>query len=46
MNPHVLRSQESEKVVFKKVVCTLHSVTVAGDESTSGIKMKLDMGQD
>jgi len=26
---------------FKIVVCSLHSVTVAGDESASGIKMKL-----
>jgi len=46
MNLNVLRSQESEKVVFKKcrvysVLFTLYFVTVTGDESTSGIKMKL-----
>jgi len=44
-NLQVLRSQESGRVVFKKnVVCTLYSaysVTVARDESTSGIKTKL-----
>ena len=41
-NIHVLRSQESERVFFwKNVVCTLYTVTVAGDESTSGIKTKL-----
>ena len=34
-----MRSQESEKVVFKK--CRLYSVTVGGDESTSRIEMKL-----
>jgi len=27
---------------WNNVVCTLYSATVAGDESTSGIKMKLD----
>jgi len=43
----VLRSQESEKGYLKNcrvfsVLCTVYSVTVAGDErSTSGIKMKL-----
>ena len=31
-------------MVFKKF--RVYSVTVAGDESTSGIRMKLDMGQD
>jgi len=44
MNLHVLRSQESEKVFFfliSCVLCSLYSVTVAGDESTSRIKMKL-----
>ena len=41
-NLHVSRSQqESEEVVFKNVVCTLYSATVAGDKSTSGILMKL-----
>jgi len=44
MNLHVLRSQESKEVVFKK--CRVYSVTVAGDKSTGGIEMKLEMGQD
>jgi len=39
MNFYFLRSQDIEKVVFK--TCRVYSVTVAGDESTSGIKMKL-----
>jgi len=40
MNLHVLRSLESEKVVFKK--CRVYyAVTFAGDESTSGIKVKV-----
>jgi len=47
MNLHVLRSQEFKKVVLKKcrvysvLFCILYSVTVAGEESTSGIKMEL-----
>jgi len=44
MNLHVFKSQETEKVFFFSffnVVRTLYSVAVAGDESTSGIKMKL-----
>jgi len=42
-DPRVLRSQESEEVVFKNVVCILYPVTASGDESTSRRKIKIAM---